>query len=116
MCARRESPNNPQYRVYLFCTSEDYYNPNRPSSVQALAPIDFPAVCEIKINNAAVTANTKGIKKQAGTAPPVDLGKAGAGQALLLHPNAMNRVDITYLNTEKVSSSTTCDGRCECFG
>jgi len=86
----------------LFCTSEDYYTPNRPTAAQPVAPIDFPAVCEIKINGHAVTANTKGIKKQAGTAPPVDLGKAGAGQALQLNGTGLNKVDITYLNTDKV--------------
>jgi E3 SUMO-protein ligase PIAS1 len=85
----------------LFCTNEDFYNPSRVNSAQQPAPIDFPGTCEIKLNDEPVNANTKGIKKQAGTAPPVDLGKAGS--ALSLSPDTLNKVEMVYVNTEKVS-------------
>lgn len=58
-------------------------------------------MCEIRLNEVTVNANTKGIKKQPGTAPPVDLSKAGSGAALALHPGAVNKVEVVYLNTDK---------------
>lgn len=96
--ARRASKTNPQYQVRLFCTNEEYFNPSRSASAQQPAPIDFPGTCEIKLNNLNVVANTKGIKKQAGTAPPVNLSQA----ALTLASEVLNKVEVIYVNTEKV--------------
>lgn len=62
------------------------------------APIDFPATCEIKLNYINVPANTKGIKKQVGTASPVDLAKGGK---LDITAGAINRLEVIYVNTEK---------------
>lgn len=97
-CYRRASPANPQYQVRLYCTNEDYFNPHRASSSQSPAPIDFPATCEIKLNYINVPANTKGIKKQVGTASPVDLAKGGK---LDITAGAINRLEVIYVNTEK---------------
>lgn len=83
----------------LYCTTEDYFNPARPASAQVPAPVEFPGTCEIKVNYVSVPANTKGIKKQPGTAPPADLGKAGS---LDISAGAVNRVEIIYVNTDKV--------------
>ncbi|ORY59876.1 PINIT domain-domain-containing protein [Leucosporidium creatinivorum] len=97
----KASPANPQYQVRLYCTNEDYFNPHRPSSSQVPAPIDFPATCEIKLNYFNVPANTKGIKKQVGTASPVDLAK---GNKLDISAGAINRLEVIYVNTEKQST------------
>lgn len=85
----------------LYCTSEDYFNPYRPADRQTPAPIDFPQTCEIKLNYGNVPANTKGIKKQVGTASPVDLAKGGK---LDITAGAVNRLEVIYVNTEKSQS------------
>lgn len=64
--------------------------------------MDFPGTCEVKLNAQNVVANTKGIKKQAGTAPPVNLSQVG--DALNLAPSTLNKVEVVYVNTEKVRS------------
>ncbi|SCV68046.1 BQ2448_167 [Microbotryum intermedium] len=94
-----KTANAKPYQVRLYCTTEDHYNPSRPTSLQPAAPIEFPGVCEIKLNHINIVANTKGIKKQAGTAPPVDLMKGGA----LSYQSAggVNRLEIIYINTDK---------------
>lgn len=97
----RTSAASPQYQVRLFSCSEDFYNPARPHDHPAGAPIDFPTTCEIKLNHQPVTANTKGIKKQVGTAPPVDLSRVGNGSALSLAPGVVNKVEVVYVNSEK---------------
>jgi hypothetical protein len=101
----RASKDNPQYQVRLYCTSEDHFTPNRPPHASALAPTDFPGTCELKLNGFPVQGNTKGIKKVAGSAPPVDLTGAGAGKAFKLAPGTgtSNRVEVVYVNTDKVS-------------
>lgn len=48
----------------------------------------------------------KGIKKQIGTSPPADLSSTKAlsgGLALSLTPGYINRLEIVYGSTEKVS-------------
>ncbi|SGY96952.1 BQ5605_C035g11371 [Microbotryum silenes-dioicae] len=94
-----KAANAKPYQVRLYCTTEDHYNPSRPTNLQLAAPIEFPGVCEIKLNHTNIVANTKGIKKQAGTAPPVDLMKGGA----LSYQSAggVNRLEIVYINTDK---------------
>ena len=81
----------------LFSTSEDHYNIARPHDNASSfgAPVDFPSTCEIKLNQIPLTANTKGIKKKVGTAPPVSLSIAA------LNPNGVNKVEIVYVSTEK---------------
>ncbi|KAM0745925.1 hypothetical protein T439DRAFT_360878 [Meredithblackwellia eburnea MCA 4105] len=100
----RSTPTAPQYQVRLYSTSDEYFDPTRPhinhSPSSAGAPVDFPPTCEIKLNGTLVPANTKGIKKQAGTAPPADLGKNGS-TALDLGAGATNRVEVVYVNTDK---------------
>lgn len=79
------------------------------ASAQLPAYIDFPGTCEIKINGETVNANTKGIKKQPGTAPPVDLGKPGS--ALSLAVEVINKIEMVYVNTEKVRPGLDSRGR-----
>ncbi|CDR47556.1 RHTO0S14e05204g1_1 [Rhodotorula toruloides] len=97
----KESPSNPQYQVRLYCTSDVNWNLHRPTANQFPAPIEFPGTCEIKLNGVTVPANTKGIKKQPGTAPPVNLS-AGKGATVLTTAGSTNRVEVIYINTEKL--------------
>ncbi|BGP36123.1 E3 SUMO-protein ligase pli1 [Rhodotorula kratochvilovae] len=96
----RESPANAQYQVRLYCTSDTNYNQLRAQANQFPAPVEFPATCEIKLNGVTLNANTKGIKKQPGTAPPVNLSPK-TGPAVVLTAGAANRVEVIYINTEK---------------
>ena len=60
-------------------------------------PIEFPPTCEVRINNVAVTANLKGLKKKPGTAPPPNL--AVNPQVIRMSPNYTNKVEMVYVNT-----------------
>ncbi|GAA6044234.1 hypothetical protein JCM8097_005284, partial [Rhodosporidiobolus ruineniae] len=97
----RESPANPQYQVRLYCTSDTNWNTARATSNQFPAPIEFPMTAEVKLNSLIVSANTKGIKKQPGTAPPVNLS-AVKGPSVNLAAGATNRVEVAYASTDKV--------------
>lgn len=81
-----------KYQLRLYCTSSAFHSHNSPHlwSVRS-CPIEFPPVCEIRVNGVASTANTRGMKKKPGTAPPVDLTK-------VVKTTGMNRIDITYIN------------------
>ncbi|BGP21135.1 zinc finger, MIZ-type protein [Rhodotorula toruloides] len=97
----KESPSNLQYQVRLYCTSDVNWNLHRPTANQFPAPIEFPGTCEIKLNGVTVPANTKGIKKQPGTTPPVNLS-SGKGATVLTTAGSTNRVEVIYINTEKL--------------
>jgi hypothetical protein len=97
---RSTDPTSQQYQVRLFCTSDTNWNVSRPAANQFPAPIEFPASAEIKLNGAVVPANVKGIKKQPGTAPPVNLS-AAKGPSVILS-GAVNRVEVNYVTTDKV--------------
>ncbi|KAG5437596.1 hypothetical protein PCANB_000633 [Pneumocystis canis] len=77
------------YRVYLFCTATD-------SAAFGLALIEFPAHVDLKVNGKHVNANTRGLKKKPGTAPPVDITNL-----LFLDSKLINKIEIIYSNTEK---------------
>lgn len=98
----KESKTNPQYQVRLYCTSDTNYNSIRPQAHQFPAPIEFPAACEVKLNGLTVPANTKGIKKQPGTAPPVNLSGPKAPAIQTSGGSGYNSVDLIYTNTDKV--------------
>ncbi|GAA5828078.1 hypothetical protein JCM11251_005720 [Rhodosporidiobolus azoricus] len=97
----RESKANPQYQVRVYCTSDQFFTGGRPLQNQFPAPIEFPPSAEIKLNSAIVPANVKGIKKQPGTAPPVNLSGA-KGVTLNMGAATTNRVEVAYVSTEKV--------------
>jgi len=59
-------------------------------------PIEFPPTCEVRVNNVQITANTKGLKKKPGTAPPADLGKA-----VRMTAQSQNRVELIYVNSQQ---------------
>ncbi|KTW29006.1 uncharacterized protein T551_02280 [Pneumocystis jirovecii RU7] len=77
------------YRVYLFCTATD-------SAAFGLALIEFPVHIDLKVNGKHVNANTRGLKKKPGTAPPVDITSL-----LFLDSKIINRIEMTCASTEK---------------
>ncbi|GAA5910532.1 uncharacterized protein JCM6883_003203 [Sporobolomyces salmoneus] len=98
----KESPANPQYEVRLYCTSDNNYSIGRPHASQFPAPIEFPGLSEIKLNNVTINVNTKGIKKQPGTTPPVNLSSK-KGPTVAIGPGQLNRVEVIYTNTERTT-------------
>ncbi|GAA6020304.1 hypothetical protein JCM10207_003219 [Rhodosporidiobolus poonsookiae] len=98
----KQSPANAQYQVRLYCTSDTNWNVARPASNQFPAPIEFPPSAELRLNGVQVQANIKGIKKQPGTAPPVNLSEKKKMPAVNTAPGALNKVELVYTNTEKV--------------
>lgn len=69
-------------------------------------PIEFPPTCEVRVNNVQITANTKGLKKKPGTAPPADLGKA-----VRMTPQGQNRVELIYVNSQQPVQPKVCVGQ-----
>ncbi|GAA5956340.1 hypothetical protein JCM3765_005633 [Sporobolomyces pararoseus] len=98
----KESISNPQYEVRLYCTSDNNYSIGRPHASQFPAPIEFPQTSEIKLNNVTINVNTKGIKKQPGTTPPVNLSSK-KGPTVNTGPGQLNKVELIYANTERTT-------------
>ncbi|QSL67102.1 hypothetical protein MERGE_001491 [Pneumocystis wakefieldiae] len=97
--------SNESYRVYLFCTATD-------SAAFGFALIEFPVHIDLKVNGKHLSANTRGLKKKPGTAPPVDVTSL-----LFLDSKLVNKIEMIYANTEKrysfgvylVQKYTICD-------
>jgi E3 SUMO-protein ligase PIAS1 len=86
-----------KHQLRLFCTSSLYhYHHHTGFRTEAPCPIEFPATCEVRVNNVQLSANLKGLKKKPGTAPPPDLGKA-----IRLSSQMPNRVDMIYVNSQQ---------------
>ncbi|KAI0695175.1 PINIT domain-containing protein [Cytidiella melzeri] len=95
------SSASPKYQLRLYCTSSTYYSPTpsfRPN--QGPCPIEFPPTCEVRMNNNQLSANLKGMKKKAGTAPPPDLNKH-----LKVTVGMTNRVEMVYVNSQQPTPS-----------
>lgn len=81
----------------LYCTSASFYNLGRPVVAPDGKPdclVEFPPTTEIRVNGQTLTANTRGLKKKPGTAPPPDLGK-------LLKQVGINTVHVFYMNNQQ---------------
>ncbi|KIY50460.1 hypothetical protein FISHEDRAFT_71516 [Fistulina hepatica ATCC 64428] len=84
-----------KYQLRLFCTSSQFYTP-QPSAFRLNnfpCLIEFPPTCEVRVNNVAMSANLKGMKKKPGTAPPPDLAKYVRYQPM------QNRIEMVYVNS-----------------
>lgn len=112
----RNDPTKPQYQLRLYCTSETYFSlpvssyPYARQSTQignqpfGPAPVEFPQTSEVKLNNMALNANLRGIKKKEGSTVPPDLNRGMNGlKALDLRPHGTNRVELVYINSDKVT-------------
>jgi E3 SUMO-protein ligase PIAS1 len=80
-----------KHQLRLYCTSSVYHVPSNPQSLWAtqLCPMEFPPVCEIKVNGRPIPTN-RGMKKKAGTAPPADVTKFSV--------TGDNKIEMNYLN------------------
>ncbi|EPT03854.1 hypothetical protein FOMPIDRAFT_1046334 [Fomitopsis schrenkii] len=87
---------SPKYQLRLYCTSSQFYTPSSFRSSTTLCPIEFPPTCEVRVNSMPLQANTKGMKKKPGTAPPPDLMKN-----IRVQNNATNRVEMVYVNSQQ---------------
>ncbi|KAL5535410.1 PLI1 [Sanghuangporus sanghuang] len=87
-----------RYQLRLYCTTNTFYSPSLSGfrSSTSLCPIEFPVTCEVRVNNAPLTANLKGIKKKPGTAPPADISKLAR-----MAPGHQNRIEIIYVNSQQ---------------
>jgi len=93
----------PQYQLRLFCTSSIFYAGTGSFRTSTLAcPIEFPATCEVRVNNTQITANLKGLKKKPGTAPPPDLNKYA-------RIGGTNKVEMVYVNSQQPVQSKVSD-------
>ncbi|KAG9027818.1 SUMO ligase siz1 [Tulasnella sp. JGI-2019a] len=89
-----------KYQLRVYCTSTAFYNaptPFRPTPTNVDAPIEFPNTCELRVNNVNLHAQTKGLKKKPGTAPPANLGAT-----VRLSTSQTNRVEMVYCNNNPV--------------
>ncbi|EJD04077.1 uncharacterized protein FOMMEDRAFT_155211 [Fomitiporia mediterranea MF3/22] len=86
-----------KYQLRLYCTTNSFYSssPSGFRSNTTLCPIEFPATCEVRVNNTPLQANLKGIKKKPGTAPPADLSKV-----VRMVVGQPNRVEMIYVNSQ----------------
>ena len=108
---------NPQYSIRLFCASDEYVVPNAPygnlrfscRQPRGPAPVDFPLVCEAKINGVPLGgAKLRGIKKRENTTAAPDIGQLMVGNsnqpAFDLRAGSINRIEFVYVNAEKVET------------
>lgn len=81
----------------------------QPTQPLGPAPVEFPMQSEVRINNIAVSANLRGIKKKEGTVMPPNVGATKNSFGILaldLATSARNTVDLVYINTEKVCAAS----------
>lgn len=89
-------PSNPvRHQLRIYAASSDFYKP--PLFDQPL-PIDFPVLCDLKINGNPLKSNTRGVRNQPGTAAPPN---ADSDKSLLISPNASNTLEVVYRDTNK---------------
>ncbi|KAF9576621.1 SUMO ligase siz1 [Mortierella alpina] len=80
---------DPEFQVMVFCGWAD-----GPSSSQTL--MEFPHVCEIKVNGKVLEANLRGMKNKPGTVSPANITKL-----CKLEPADYNKVEFIYANSTK---------------
>ncbi|KAG8835966.1 SUMO ligase siz1 [Serendipita sp. 399] len=83
-------------RFNFYLTNEQWRKLNESTP----CPIEFPPTCEVRINNQVLSANFRGIKKKAGTAPPANitqLVRAASGQG--------NQVEMIYVNSSQPNTN-----------
>ncbi|KAF9535418.1 PINIT domain-containing protein [Crepidotus variabilis] len=83
------------YQLRLFCTSSIFFAGISAFKMSPMpCPIEFPPTCEVRINNTAVQANLKGLKKKPGTAPPPDI-------TTFTRLSGSTKVDMVYVNSQQ---------------
>lgn len=89
---------SPKYQLRLYCTTSQYYITLGTSFRNTPCPVEFPPTCEVRVNNRVLTANFRGIKKKAGTAPPADITDMS-----LRGQGAGNQVEMIYVNSNQAT-------------
>ncbi|PWN49944.1 hypothetical protein IE53DRAFT_120118 [Violaceomyces palustris] len=87
---------DPPLEVRLFCTTADAYAASL--SGRAPATVEFPLVCEARVNGVPLSANLRGSKKMPGRVPPPNLNK---DMHLHLTEGRPNRIELTYTTSPK---------------
>ncbi|KAF9201586.1 SUMO ligase siz1 [Haplosporangium sp. Z 27] len=80
---------DPEYQLMVFCGWAD-----GPSGTPVL--MEFPHVCEIKVNGIVLEANLRGMKNKPGTVAPANITKL-----CRLEGADFNKVDFIYANSTK---------------
>lgn len=57
--------------------------------------MEFPPTCEVRVNGKILSANFRGIKKKAGTAPPADITE----YVRTGNPGVGNQIEMVYVNS-----------------
>ncbi|TIB94976.1 hypothetical protein E3Q18_04068 [Wallemia mellicola] len=92
----RIGPSDPiRYQLRIYSASSDFY---KPHLLDQQLPIDFPVLCDLKVNGKQIKANTRGVRNQPGTASPPN---ADVEKNLILSPNASNTLEVIYRDTHK---------------
>ncbi|KAF9159375.1 SUMO ligase siz1 [Actinomortierella ambigua] len=81
---------DPELQVMIFCGWAD-----TPPGQQIL--MEFPSVCEVKVNQRNLEANLRGMKNKPGTVAPGNITRL-----CRLEPTGFNRIDFVYVNTTKL--------------
>ena len=89
-------PSNPvRYQLRIYAASSDFY---KPHLFDDHLPIEFPVLCDLKINGSTLKTNTRGVRNQPGTAAPPD---ADCDKKLIIEPGASNTLEVVYRDTHK---------------
>ena len=83
-----------RYQLRIYAASSDFHKPH----INSLLPIEFPLLCDIKVNGRHIKVNTRGVRNQPGTAAPPN---ADFEKTLNLRPNDLNNIEILYRDTSK---------------
>jgi len=63
------------------------------------APVEFPASCDVRVNDTSLGVSLRGSKKHPGRVSPPNLNRNGS---ITLQPGRLNHVDMWYANTTNV--------------
>lgn len=89
-------PSNPvRHQLRIYAASSDFY---KPHLFDQQLPIDFPVLCDLKINGHQLKTNTRGVRNQPGTAAPPN---ADCDKGLRISPDASNTLEVVYRDTNK---------------
>ncbi|KAG0331120.1 SUMO ligase siz1 [Podila humilis] len=88
-CVRHISQGDPEYQLMVFCGWVD-------SPPQQPILMEFPAVCEIKVNGRVLEANLRGMKNKPGTVSPANITRL-----CRLESADFNKVEFIYANSTK---------------
>ncbi|KAG0263970.1 SUMO ligase siz1 [Mortierella polycephala] len=80
---------DPDYQLMVFCGAAD-------GLVGSKVPMEFPHVCEIKVNGRVLEANLRGMKNKPGTVSPANITKL-----CQLEASSYNKIEFIYANSTK---------------